>query len=218
MVLVHVVLYVWYTLSLELHIGDFHFYFLVLITPHLKKSWPFEVGPSSFLCHVSLVHHSSNICNDNSTWLLWQHKYLDNSPQHLLFYSPHFQVVISLNILIKNRMHIFGSRAIQESIHALTILSWMFWFWYLCQYGIATSISFVSYDILIEPLPLSFAWTHKKESKSWKTHHRDSLSKHFLWRYLWKHQQINKWTLLLLILNVKVYQWYIDKFMGKYNE
>lgn len=142
MVLVHVVLYVWYTLSLELHIGDFHFYFLVLITPHLKKSWPFEVGPSSFLCHVSLVHHSSNICNDNSTWLLWQHKYLDNSPQHLLFYSPHFQVVISLNILIKNRMHIFGSRVIQESIHALTILSWMFWFWYLCQYGIATSISF----------------------------------------------------------------------------
>lgn len=142
MVPVHVVLYVWNTLPLGPHIGNFHFYSLMVISPHLKKSWPSEVGPSSFLCRVSLAHHSSNICDDDSTWLLGQHKYLDNSPLHPLFYSPHFEAVISLNILIKNRTHIFGSRVVKQSIQALTILSWMFWFWYLCQYGIAVSISF----------------------------------------------------------------------------
>ena len=95
MVPVHVVLYVWNTLPLGPHIGNFHFSSLMLISPHLKKSWPSEVGPSSFLCHVSLARHSSNICDDDSTWLLGQHKYPDNSPLHPLFYSPHFEVVIS---------------------------------------------------------------------------------------------------------------------------
>ena len=128
----------------------------MLISPHLKKSWPSEVGPSSFLCHVSLAHHSSNIYDDDSTWLLGQHKYLDNSPLHPLLSSPRFEVVISLNILIKNRKHIFDSRVVEECIEALTILSWMFWFWYLCQYGLAISISFFVLWYLLghDPYPL----------------------------------------------------------------
>lgn len=156
MVLVHGVSYVWNTLPLGPHIGNFHFYFLMLISPHLKKSWPSEVGPSSFLCHVSLAHHSSNIYDDDSTWLLGQHKYLDNSPLHPLLSSPRFEVVISLNILIKNRKHIFDSRVVEECIEALTILSWMFWFWYLCPYGLAISISFFVLWYLLghDPYPL----------------------------------------------------------------
>ena len=106
MTLVHVVSFAWNTLPLGPYIAD-PTPFLVFMSPP-QKSLPWTLSSRTQLCSQS--HHSDHILNGNNIWdddstgLFGQHKYLRGALPYPLFCSPHFQTVVSSNILTENRL------------------------------------------------------------------------------------------------------------------